>query len=48
MKRLIRILQPRRSVAVAVGWLAALLSLAIAAISIGLGNAAREHLDRQA
>src|SRR5258705_6238727 len=44
MNSLAQLLDPRRSLATAVGWLTVLLSLAIAAAMVWISNAAREAL----
>ena len=44
MSTLAQLLDPRRSLATAVGWLTALLSLAIAVAMVWVSNAARDHL----
>jgi signal transduction histidine kinase len=44
MNTLARLIDPQRSLATAVGWLTVLLSLAIAAAMVWVGNAAREQL----
>src|SRR5213593_1441555 len=44
MNTLAQLLDPRRSLATAVGWLAVLLSLAIAAAMVWVSNAARDEL----
>jgi signal transduction histidine kinase len=44
MNRFVQLIDPRRSLATAVGWLAAVLSLVIAVAMVWVSNVAREHL----